>query len=993
MDFSRIDALEGYTSTNGWGHAGALHAAGQSISNVAASTTSAATLLPLGEPIADSAGGDAGIDTYTLSAKAGRTYMLGLEFKGEAPNDLAFDPNTVLQLRDPGDNLVALGSFARDSDGSWAVQFDASVSGDFKLIVDGLPDGQGGTQTVNYDMMVMEEFGDTPAEADAISPFEKITTFIHEPGDRDVFAVELTADGGAKVSIKWEGLDPGQLQGMPVSEKFPHVVFRDGNGNAIESWFSSVSNEDGTAILNFSTSQTGTYTIDVGGTQSMPEGMFSVMVETDTNTTDLSGFDPLDALDWATYSHTWTSQTPIKIAYVDAGQDVSLEGHTIDGTLGWSDAAKQMVEKAFGAWSDVIDLTFAFVSDLSDADFAMVYGDVKEMAADALAFFDNDGSVVQIGSETLDFAGACFVNAKGIIPDAVLAEGGLAFETMVHEIGHGLGLAHPHDAGGGSTVMPGVFSTFDDYGLQDVNQAVNTIMSYNAGWRWHPERPGGFNEGAANFGHAAGPMALDIAALQERYGANTSHASGDDVYTLPTLNGFGTGYSCIWDTGGTDAISAEGATGNAVIDLGAASLKFDGRAGGAVSYAGDVLGGYTIAAGVEIENAIGGDFDDFLDGNAGANRLSGGDGNDDLFGKEGDDVLEGGAGTDLAFYNDISLAYTITRSGTQVTVVHKAQGAFSEGTDRLHDIEILSFADGDIYVADLPDLPIVATGGGSPVVGSNGGDILTGSDASDTLGGSDRAESFTAGAGNDVVRAGGGADTVFAGAGNDQVFGGEGDDLLFGGDDDDTAFGGTGDDQIYGGTGNDVLGGGTRLGAGADTVYGGAGDDRGFGADGADLGYGGTGNDVFYAGSGADTLAGGDGADALGGGGDADALTGGAGDDTVYGGAGDDTVFAGSGADLVYGGTGDDVIYLGANDGMRDVYASVAGNGSDIVYGFENGIDRIDLTGSGLTGFAAIAARIGEDASGNATIDLGDGNLLTLFGIAQDDLDQNAFQF
>ena len=34
----------------------------------------------------------------------------------------------------------------------------------------------------------------------------------------------------------------------------------------------------------------------------------------------------------------------------------------------------------------------------------------------------------------------------------------------MHEVLHGLGLAHPHDTGGTSTVMQGVRSDFDDYG-------------------------------------------------------------------------------------------------------------------------------------------------------------------------------------------------------------------------------------------------------------------------------------------------------------------------------------------------------------------------------------------------------------------------------------------------------------------------------------------------------------------------------------------------
>jgi hypothetical protein len=42
--------------------------------------------------------------------------------------------------------------------------------------------------------------------------------------------------------------------------------------------------------------------------------------------------------------------------------------------------------------------------------------------------------------------------------------GGFDYITLIHELGHGLGLAHPHDNGGYSSVFPGVTSSFGDYG-------------------------------------------------------------------------------------------------------------------------------------------------------------------------------------------------------------------------------------------------------------------------------------------------------------------------------------------------------------------------------------------------------------------------------------------------------------------------------------------------------------------------------------------------
>ena len=43
-----------------------------------------------------------------------------------------------------------------------------------------------------------------------------------------------------------------------------------------------------------------------------------------------------------------------------------------------------------------------------------------------------------------------------------LEQGGFGFITIIHELGHALGLAHPHDKGGSSSVFPGVGSTLSE---------------------------------------------------------------------------------------------------------------------------------------------------------------------------------------------------------------------------------------------------------------------------------------------------------------------------------------------------------------------------------------------------------------------------------------------------------------------------------------------------------------------------------------------------
>ena len=224
-----------------------------------------------------------------------------------------------------------------------------------------------------------------------------------------------------------------------------------------------------------------------------------------------------------------------------------------------------------------------------------------------------------------------------------ISAGSLMYQTLIHELGHGLGLAHPHDGGvsvslgANQQIFPGVTGPWST-GSYEMNQTIWTVMSYNSGWTSAP-----FS--TVDYGNALTPMALDIAALQGMYGANTTTALGDTIYHLPASAGKNVGWACIWDCGGIDTISNEGSTVDTVINLNQAPL-IGQNAGGYVSWDRSVPGGFTIANGVVIENAIGGSGNDFITGNGAKNTLTGGGGADFLIGGAGKDKLYGGTGND-----------------------------------------------------------------------------------------------------------------------------------------------------------------------------------------------------------------------------------------------------------------------------------------------------------------------------------------------------------
>ncbi|WP_254429688.1 M10 family metallopeptidase C-terminal domain-containing protein [Ruegeria atlantica] len=203
-------------------------------------------------------------------------------------------------------------------------------------------------------------------------------------------------------------------------------------------------------------------------------------------------------------------------------------------------------------------------------------------------------------------------------------------------------------------------------------------MSYNDGWT----QQNGLLSTSATYGGSTGLGALDIAALQEMYGANTSTNSGDNVYILSAANVAGVGYQAIWDTGGIDIIAHNGHQG-ATIDLRSATLDYSSTGGGVVSHAAGVKGGFTIAHGVVIENAAGGWGDDTIHGNSAVNDLRGHNGHDTIFSASNgynNNTIYGGNGNDVIHLADGRGADTVYgENDDDIALVSSNAGSFFGG--------------------------------------------------------------------------------------------------------------------------------------------------------------------------------------------------------------------------------------------------------------------------------------------------------------------------
>ncbi|MEM8548558.1 MAG: M10 family metallopeptidase C-terminal domain-containing protein, partial [Pseudomonadota bacterium] len=639
---------------------------------------------------------------------------------------------------------------------------------------------------------------------------------------------------------------------------------------------------------------------------------------------------------------------------------------------------------------EFIDVDFQITTNRNAADLEWATDTLSSGAGGTLlGFFFFPSSNGNGGFGVLNNNSSSFPNWN-TSPGGTLDTGGFMYGVAVHELGHGLGLAHPHDAGAGTDVMQGVSSS-SSRGSFGLNSSPFTAMSYNEGWA---ASPSGLANPVASTGHGATFGALDIAALQNMYGANTTHASGDDVYTLFDTNttGSGAGYYATWDTGGIDEFRYTG-TKDAFIDLREATLQYDPGGGGYMSHVDGVIAGRTIANGVVIENATSGSGADTLRGNDANNRLVGNAGDDQLIGGGGidtfafsfgdgfDSIADFELGTDLIDLRGLGIGFSdlsITQNGGTASVRYDFS---TSGQISLTNVSAAALSEADFLLDVFAALPLVGTNGAESIAGTAGDDEIQ------ALGGND---TISALGGNDTVDAGTGDDTIIYTAGKDSIDGGTGSDWL--------DLTGTSSDANIDLSSSAVIGGVSLtlqnvenlvLANVANTVQ--------------DTGenntiLSGTGNDTITLSAGNDSVDGGAGTDTLflraqpGSGSDPDftidlsagTATGSNGEvntfqniETVVGGGGDDTFSGTSANDTMTGGGGSNVFVFGYGDGL------------DTIADFAVGTDLIDLRGLAI-GFTNLAI---TDVGGNAQIiyDFATLGQITLTGVTAASLSESDF--
>ncbi|MEM9049711.1 MAG: M10 family metallopeptidase C-terminal domain-containing protein [Pseudomonadota bacterium] len=315
-------------------------------------------------------------------------------------------------------------------------------------------------------------------------------------------------------------------------------------------------------------------------------------------------------------------------------------------------AAQQTAARAlFDSVADVTDLALSERSEKADTT-AQIRLAQSDAARTAYAYYPGpmpESGDIWVHNGIPDWAGGpIFADPQ---------PGNYAWHSLIHEIGHALGLKHGHQPGGTSrAVLPGAYDSMEF--------SVMTYRSYVGA----PSET--YRNGYWDFAQSL--MVLDIAALQALYGADFRTRSGDTVYAIDpesgsllvdgaveSTPGANVVFRTIWDGGGRDTYDFSIYDSDLRIDLvpgryvdldrGGAAQRAD--LGDGVAARGHLFN--ALAPGGDrralIENALGGSGDDEIFGNKAANRLEGGAGDDRIWGGVGADTLLGGEADDKLF--------------------------------------------------------------------------------------------------------------------------------------------------------------------------------------------------------------------------------------------------------------------------------------------------------------------------------------------------------
>ncbi|KQN21227.1 hypothetical protein ASE86_14730 [Sphingomonas sp. Leaf33] len=299
-------------------------------------------------------------------------------------------------------------------------------------------------------------------------------------------------------------------------------------------------------------------------------------------------------------------------------------------------------------------------------------------------------------------------------------KGTWGYSTMLHEIGHTMGLKHGHQDYTNSD-LSFYFGGFPRYGTQaltpDRDGQAWSLMTYTPA-------PGTTGFAGEKINQPQTYMQYDLAALQYMYGANYATNATDSVYTFSQttgemfINGVGQGtpagnkiFLTIWDGGGNDTIDLSNYTTGVTVDLRPGEFStFDANqlANNTAYQNFETLAPGNIAMSLLYNN----DVRSLIE------NVKGGAGNDVFVGNIANNIFDGGAGSDTVIFNSqFGIVATLNDTGADVVVNHGTE------TDTLRNIEnIQGSSNDDILRGNSQNNTLSGGSGGRDNLAGGGGD-------------------------------------------------------------------------------------------------------------------------------------------------------------------------------------------------------------------------------------------------------------------------------